>query len=136
MRKASPIMLILVSSIWAVASAADPALESATQSQREFAAAYALLANMKVNIARSYATSGRFPPTYLEANLDGPVKGPHFAIELGTEGVLKITFNESAQPDLAGTEYAAVPTVNEHKDIVWYCLAPTIPRNVSLQRCL
>lgn len=136
MRIALAMVLIVCHSMFPVARAADPALGPAAQSQREFATAYAHLGSMKVSVARAYASFRRFPPTYQEAQLEGPVEGPHFTIELGKEGVLTIKFNERAQPDLAGAEFAAVPTINEMGDMIWYCLAPKIPRHISLQRCL
>ena len=127
--------LVLAHVVSPAASAADPYREPAVQSQREFATAYASLAGMKVNVARAYASSSRFPPTYVDAGVDGPVMGPYFAIELGPEGVLKIMFNANADPALAGTELTAVPTINESGDVIWHCLAPDIPKDVRPRAC-
>ena len=84
MRTAIAMTLILAQSMLPVASAADPDLESAGQPQREFATAYASLANLKRNVAEAWASSGRFPPTYSEARFDGPIDGKYFTIELGS----------------------------------------------------
>lgn len=129
MRIAIVVTLLVTSSILS-AAAADPGSASAAQSQREFSAAYAVLARVKANVAEAWASSGRFPPTYSEARLDGPVMEDHFTIELGSEGQLKITFNESADPVLAGTDVTSVPVINESGDIVWHCIAPKIPKHV------
>ena len=130
MRIAIAVMLLLAHSVVPVANAADPEPEAATRSQREFATAYAVLANMKTSVAEAWASSGRFPHTYPEAGINGPVTEGNFTIELGSEGLLKITFKESADPVLAGAEVTAVPTVNQSGDIVWRCFAPQIPRYV------
>lgn len=130
MRIAAAVTLMLACSMFPVANSADPAMGSAAQPQREFSSAYAVLANMKINVAQAWASSGRFPLTYLEARLDGPVNGRHFTVELGSEGLLKITFNESADPVLAGTEVTTMPTINESGDIVWHCSAPKIPKYI------
>jgi hypothetical protein len=118
-----------------MASAADPYLEPAGRPRREFATAYSRLASVKFTVAEAYASSGRFPHTYSEAKLDGPIEESYFTIELGTEGMLEVTFNESADPVLIGTDWAAIPTINESGDMVWHCVAPRIPEDVRSQGC-
>lgn len=124
------IAIVLAHSMLSVASAADPDPGPADQPQRQFAAAYTFLADMKRSVTQAWASSGRFPPSYSEARLDGPIKGNYFTIELGSEGLLKITFNASADPAPAGTELNAVPTINESGDMVWHCIAPDTPRHL------
>jgi hypothetical protein len=128
MRIAIAVTLMLAPSMLPVANAADPRPGAAAQSQ--FATAYAVLGNMKRNVAEAWASSGRFPPTYSEAGLNGPVLESYFTIELGSEGLLKITFNASADPVLVDAEVTTVPTINESGDMVWHCFAPKIPRYV------
>jgi hypothetical protein len=118
-----------------MASAANPYPDPADRPRLEFDTAYSRLASLKLNVAEIYASSGRFPHTYLEAKLDGPIVESYFTIELGTEGMLKVTFNGNADPVLIGTDLAAMPVINEFGDIVWHCDAPRIPKDVRSQGC-
>lgn len=117
------------------ASTATPYPDPADRPRLEFDTAYSRLASLKFSVAEIYASSGRFPLTYSEAKLDGPLMESYFTIELGTEGMLKVTFNENADPSLIGTDLAAMPVINELGDIVWHCVAPRIPKDVRSHGC-
>lgn len=135
MRTAVSTMILLGCLVSGMADAADPSGPSATQPQREFAAAFSSLTAMKAKVATSYAESGRFPGSYQEVRLDGPQRENNFTIELGREGLLTVTFNERAAPELAGNDFVSAPTVNEHGDVIWTCSAPNIPATVHMRGC-
>lgn len=135
MRTAVSTMILLGCLGPGTAGAADPAGPSATQPQRQFAAAFSSLTAMKAKVATAFAESGRFPGSYQEARLDGPQRENNFTIQLGREGLLTITFNEHAAPELAGNEFVSAPTVNEHGDVTWTCSAPRIPAAVHMRGC-
>lgn len=116
-------------------SAAELDRGETAQLRRQVEAAFAVLSDMMGPVSEAFATSGKLPSTYSDAKLSGPTKLTYATVELGPEGTLKIVFKDNAHPLLARKEMKAVPMSTEHGDIQWYCLAPSIPKEVRPEGC-